>query len=90
MPLTVKEIEAVAFFRKIEPDHYRVSLRSKGGIDVGAVAKSFGGGGHRNASGFTVIGSYEKVRPVVSARVIEAIEANGLQTTEETVQRTAP
>ena len=52
--------------------------------------KSFGGGGHRNASGFTVIGRYENVRPVVSARVIEAIEANGLQTTEETVQRTAP
>lgn len=30
-------------------------LRSpKGGIDVGAIAKSYGGGGHENASGFTV------------------------------------
>ncbi|HEY7444225.1 MAG TPA: DHHA1 domain-containing protein, partial [Vicinamibacterales bacterium] len=90
MPLTVKEVEAVAFFRKIEPDHCRVSLRSKGNIDVGAVAKSFGGGGHRNASGFTVIGSYETVRPVVSARVLEAIEADTTQNSNERVQNTAP
>jgi phosphoesterase RecJ-like protein len=67
-----------------------VSLRSKGNIDVGAVAKSFGGGGHRNASGFTVIGSYETVRPVVSARVLEAIEADTTQNSNERVQNTAP
>ena len=30
------------------------SLRAERGFDVGAMAKSFGGGGHRNASGFTV------------------------------------
>jgi phosphoesterase RecJ-like protein len=90
MPLTVKEVEAVAFFRKIEPDHYRVSLRSKGDIDVGAVAKGFGGGGHRNASGFTVMGSYETVRPVISARVIEAIEKDSLQQTDDRIQKTAP
>lgn len=31
----------------------RVNLRSKTGFDVGAVARSFGGGGHRAAAGFT-------------------------------------
>lgn len=30
------------------------SLRSKGAFDVSAIAKKFGGGGHRNAAGFTV------------------------------------
>jgi phosphoesterase RecJ-like protein len=33
------------------PDGVRVSLRSKGAVDVGAVAARFGGGGHRAAAG---------------------------------------
>ena len=51
LPLTVKEIQAVVFFKQIEGDDYRVSMRSKGDIDIGAVAKEFGGGGHKNAAG---------------------------------------
>ena len=39
-----------------EGDEYRVSLRSKGDVDIGAVAKEFGGGGHKNAAGCTVSG----------------------------------
>jgi oligoribonuclease NrnB/cAMP/cGMP phosphodiesterase (DHH superfamily) len=31
-----------------------VSLRSIGGYDVSAIAKAFGGGGHRNAAGFNI------------------------------------
>ena len=54
LPLTVKEIQAVVFFKQVEGDEYRVSLRSKGDIDIGAVAKQFGGGGHKNAAGCTV------------------------------------
>src|SRR5439155_8216429 len=54
LPLTVKEIEAVVFFKQIEGDTYRVSMRSKGEIDIGAIAKEFGGGGHKNAAGCTV------------------------------------
>jgi phosphoesterase RecJ-like protein len=53
LPLTVKEIQAVVFFKQIEGDQYRVSLRSKGNIDVGSLAKEFGGGGHKNAAGCT-------------------------------------
>ena len=54
MPLTVKEIQAVAFFKEIEPDSFRISLRSKGDVDVNRVARVFGGGGHRNAAGCTM------------------------------------
>ena len=57
LPLTVKEIQAVVFFKQAEGDEYRVSMRSKGDIDIGAVAKEFGGGGHKNAAGCTVTGS---------------------------------
>jgi phosphoesterase RecJ-like protein len=50
-PLTVKDIQAVAFFKEQAPGDWRVSLRSKGDVDTGAIAKQFGGGGHRNAAG---------------------------------------
>ena len=54
-PLSVKEIEAVVFFRQAGPD-WRVSLRSKRDIDVGAIARTYGGGGHKNAAGCTATG----------------------------------
>ena len=62
LPLTVKEIQAVVFFKQIEGDEYRVSMRSKGDIDIGAVAKEFGGGGHRNAAGCTVTGAIDALQ----------------------------
>jgi phosphoesterase RecJ-like protein len=62
LPLTVKEIDAVAFFKEIDPRSYRVSLRSKGEVDVNRVANQFGGGGHKNAAGCTMTGAYPEVR----------------------------
>ena len=56
LPLTVREIQAAVFFKEIDKHEYRVSMRSKGDIDLCAVAKKFGGGGHKNASGCTVNG----------------------------------
>lgn len=38
---------------KEAPDGVRISLRSTSDVDVGAIASSFGGGGHRAAAGFT-------------------------------------
>ncbi len=50
-------IEAAAVFREL-PDGigWRASLRSKGKLDVAAVAEIFGGGGHHSASGCTLAG----------------------------------
>ena len=76
LPLTVKEIQAVVFFKQIEGDEYRVSLRSKGDIDIGAVAKEFGGGGHKNAAGCTVTGADRRAAEDCSSRrSSEAIDA---------------
>ena len=52
----------------------RVSMRSKGDVDVNAVAKQFGGGGHKNASGFTVTEPLDQVRPRIIQLIVEAIE----------------
>lgn len=43
--------------------HRQFSLRSRdGGLDVSAIAASFGGGGHRNAAGFRVTRDHELAR----------------------------
>jgi phosphoesterase RecJ-like protein len=62
LPLTVKEIQAVAFFKEIAPSSFRISMRSKGDVDVNRVANRFGGGGHKNAAGCSLNGSYAEVR----------------------------
>ncbi len=69
--LSVGEVEAVAFFKELEPDVYRVSLRSKGKSNVAKVAETFGGGGHRNAAGCRIEGDFE----VVKQRVIEGLQS---------------
>ena len=74
LPLTVKEIEAVAFFKEAGPDDWRVSMRSKGEIDVNAVAKEFGGGGHKNASGCSARGSFRELKPIFQGKLLAAIE----------------
>ena len=55
----------------------RVSLRSKGEIDVRSVAVSFGGGGHRNAAGFSLHGEPAEVEPRIVTAVAAAVEAAG-------------
>jgi phosphoesterase RecJ-like protein len=55
----------VMFFE--QPDGVRLSLRSKGAVDVGAVAESFGGGGHRAAAGCFVPGSVADARSALLA-----------------------
>ncbi|MCL4872897.1 bifunctional oligoribonuclease/PAP phosphatase NrnA [bacterium] len=65
----IEGVEAGVLFREAGELEYKVSLRSKGGLDVSAVAMRFGGGGHRNAAGFMLKGSLEAVK----AKVIEAL-----------------
>jgi bifunctional oligoribonuclease and PAP phosphatase NrnA len=54
--LSIAGVEAAAFLREL-PDHsVRLSLRSKGPVDVAQVAQQLGGGGHKNASGCNLPG----------------------------------
>jgi len=60
-PLTVKDIEAVAFFKEVGDQDWRVSMRSKGDVDTGAIARQFSGGGHINASGCSAKGGLDEI-----------------------------
>ena len=74
IPLAAREILACVYMREVGENVYRVSLRSKGDINVAKVAERWGGGGHRNAAGLRIEGDWdEKERELVEA-VREAVE----------------
>ena len=54
--LAIHGVEVAAFFRELTDGRYRVSLRSKGQLNVASVAERFGGGGHQCASGCSLGG----------------------------------
>jgi bifunctional oligoribonuclease and PAP phosphatase NrnA len=72
-PLTIGEVEAAAFFRELSNSTYRVSLRSKNRVNVAAVAEQFGGGGHKNAAGFTLMASYDDLSQQVLSKLKDAV-----------------
>lgn len=57
-------------FREDAPGTFKVSLRSRAGINVAEIARGFSGGGHREAAGCTVKGSFGEVR----AAVVDAVQ----------------
>jgi len=68
--LTVKNVEAVVIIRQELADNCTVSFRSLDKIDVSKIAASFGGGGHKNASGLSMRGEI----PFVKEKVLEAFK----------------
>jgi bifunctional oligoribonuclease and PAP phosphatase NrnA len=74
LPLTAREIQAVVFFKSGPAGEVRVSMRSKYDVDVRRVANDFGGGGHKNAAGFTVRGSLESVRKGILDKLVAAVD----------------
>lgn len=75
MPFMASAIQAVALVRKEGASQVRVSLRSKGDLDVREIAGLYGGGGHRNASGFTIEGDAAAVRDQLITRLTQALDA---------------
>ena len=79
-PLAVGEVEAVALFKECSPGLYRTSMRSKGDVNVAKVAEKFGGGGHRNAAGCTLRGTWDEIEQTVVPLLQDAVKrANGLK-----------
>jgi len=62
---SVKGVEAIVIIRQECADNCTVSLRSLDKIDVSKIAASFGGGGHKNASGLTLQGAISSVKQIM-------------------------
>jgi len=73
----LKGVEVVVLFKENASKNgtVRINFRSQGLIDVNAIARAFGGGGHRTASGANVSGTLAQVRGRVIASIKKAINA---------------
>ena len=77
LPLGAQDVLAVALFKRQADGTFRVSLRSKGAVDVRLVAQQWDGGGHTNASGCTIPGPYEDAKAAIVAALGRSLsEAN--------------
>ena len=63
----LEAVEVIAFFRHLKRGTLNVSLRSKGAVNVEAVAKQYGGGGHATMAGMQLKGPFNKVAADVVA-----------------------
>jgi len=54
--LSIGDVQVAIFFRELADGRFRISLRSKGAVNVSTVAEYFGGGGHKCASGCSIDG----------------------------------
>ena len=74
----IKGVRASIFIADEGKNVFHVSLRSHGDVNVEIPAHIFGGGGHKNASGFTATGSYKSIAKHILAEVEKVIdESNG-------------
>ncbi len=76
----IRAIETVivaCVFEEVEPQVTRISLRSKSAaVDVNAIAKQFGGGGHKAAAGARIVGDPATVQRQVLGAIKQALDAH--------------
>ncbi len=62
---SIQGVEIAVCCYEVSEDRFKISLRSKGDVDVEKIARALGGGGHRNASACRVEGDFKTVRGMV-------------------------
>lgn len=78
---TAKESDVAMLVKHLDSGRVKVSLRSRGRVDVAAIAREFGGGGHHNAAGFTVNAEPDDVIEEVRSR-LEVVGNHPAETTD--------
>lgn len=69
IPRIMETVKISALFREVPGKAWKVSLRSKGEVDVACIAEKFGGGGHKNAAGFQIEGDLQPAKRALIATV---------------------
>lgn len=81
-PRSIRSVKVAVFIKETWYDMVSVSLRAKGECNVSEIAKLFGGGGHRNASGCKFPGaSLESVKQQVMPAIKDALVSQTVQKT---------
>jgi len=73
-PRSIDGVEVAVFFKEIEENFWKVSLRSKGKVNVAEVAKKLGGGGHKMAAGYEKRGDLVEVKGELFKELELAVE----------------
>jgi phosphoesterase RecJ-like protein len=66
----IGSVQVAALFVELRDGRIRCSLRSRGAVDVSAIAQKFGGGGHQAASGTYLPAPLEKAMRLIFAEVV--------------------
>ena len=75
---TVQPVRVAVSICEERSKYYRVSIRATGnGVDVSRVAKAFGGGGHKKASGFDAKGDIKKVVNKIVGLCAQMLDVQG-------------
>ena len=78
----VSGVEAAVFLRELPEGRIRMSLRSKGRVNVAAIAGRLGGGGHENLAGCTVEGPLDRARDEILAELRHGLASSALRMPE--------
>lgn len=70
---TIKGVQVAVLFLELDRNFYKLSFRSKGGVDVEKVARELGGGGHLNAAACEVKGEIAWIRDRVFSSLKEIL-----------------
>jgi len=57
----IRGVEVAILMRQVDERRYKISMRSKGTVDVAEICNRFDGGGHKNAAGCQIDGDLEAV-----------------------------
>ncbi len=71
--VSIAGVEAAAFLRELPERRIRLSLRSKGKVNVAAIAERLGGGGHENAAGCTLEGPINRALDEILAQLRRSV-----------------
>lgn len=70
---SIQGVEVATQLKEADEGRWRVSFRSRGLVDVSALAERFGGGGHFNAAGCTIQAEPEQIEGMLSQALIELL-----------------
>jgi bifunctional oligoribonuclease and PAP phosphatase NrnA len=72
--LSIAGVEAAVFLRELPEGRIRLSLRSKGQVNVAVISERLGGGGHENAAGCTLDGPLESATAIILAALQNGVD----------------
>lgn len=76
MLMNITSLRAAALFREDAKNEYKLSLRSKGRLEVLGVAEAFQGGGHMFAAGAYILGEYSDIKQKVVQLLMHRLDTS--------------